>query len=218
MRPLKITARLSAGFISSDPWSPSIDGILAYQFMREKLGPEEFAISQHRSDMMQVVEGLPLAVERYGDWWWYQCSSPIYRSQLEMSRYLHRRFDAKQAERYWTDEGKSGKVLTAAGPYKNARLNYTQHITPKVEWHVVGDEAEIRRLLMRVTHIGGRVGSGFGKVRDWEIGDGDESLARLRRPLPKSFAQEHGIVGQEMIWGLRPPGRHPDNRTECVMP
>lgn len=216
MQTLNVKAHLSSGFISSDPWSPALDGIIAYQHMREKLGPEQFAMSQHRTDMMSVVDDLPLAKEEYGGQWWYACSSPIYKSHLERTVHLHRRFSAQRAERFWTDEGKSGKVLVAAGPYKNARLPFIHHITGVVEWNVVGNFAEVSRLLHRVTHIGGRTGAGFGKVIRWEINQGgDEDLARNHRPLPVEYAKNDGRV---MIWGLRPPVRHPDNRVECVMP
>lgn len=221
MQPLIITAHLMTGFASSDPWSPAIDGILAYQFMREKLGAEEFALHAHRDDQQEPVEGLPLAVERWGDWWWYQCSTPIYRSHAEVTRHLHRRFDAGSAERYWNNQGKSGKVMTGAGPYKNARLSLLQHVTPAVRWAVVGDKPEIERLLALVTHIGARCGSGYGRVRNWEVEEAEtlaEDLARQHRPLPETHPDALALEGPRMVWGLRPPGRHPLNITDCAMP
>lgn len=218
MQALKITAELMTGFASSDPWSPAIDGILAYQFMREKLGDEEFSVRSHRSDKQEVVEGLPLGVERHGDLWWYQCSFPEYTSVAEVTRHTHRRFDARQAEKYWGTPGKSGKVLVAAGPYKNARLKVRQHVTPRVSWHCIGDQAEIERLLARVTHIGARIGAGYGRVRRWVVEPSDcEHAARFRRGLPVAFASEHGLEGMQVIHGIRPPARHPDNKTLCVM-
>jgi CRISPR type IV-associated protein Csf3 len=218
MQALKITAELMTGFASSDPWSPAIDGILAYQFMREKLGDEEFAIRSHRMDLQEPVTGLPLGVEQHGDQWWYQCSFPEYTSVAEITRHTHRRFDARQAEKYWGTPGKSGKVLVAAGPYKNARLKLRQHVTPAVTWYCIGDQAEIERLLARVTHVGARVGAGYGRVRKWTVEPAEcETLARFRRGLPVEFAQAHQLEGQEMIHGIRPPVRHPDNKTLCVM-
>lgn len=221
MQPLIVTAELMTGFASSDPWSPSIDGILAYRVMMERLGPEAFALGQHRSDRLEPVEGLPLALEHWEDWWWYQCSAPIYRAHAEVVRHLHRRFDAHQAERWWGNQGKSGKVLTAAGPYKNARLPLMQHVTPAVSWVVVGDQAEIERLLGHVTHIGARVGAGFGRVRRWRVEEGGilgEDLARGHRPLPENHPDAPALEGPRMMWGLRPPVRHQGNITQCAMP
>lgn len=219
MQPLEITAELMSGFASSDPWSPAIDGIIGYQFMREQLGDEEFSITCHRLDLQRPIHGLPFGVEAYGDHWWYQCSFPHYRSVAEVTRYTHRRFDAKHAEKYWGTPGKSGKVLVAAGPYKNARMKVHQHITPRLTWYCIGDKSEIERLLARVTHVGAKIGAGFGRVRRWTVSPADcEEKARFCRSLPVEFAAKRGIEGQEMLWGIRPPVRHPDNRTQCIMP
>lgn len=221
MQPLIITAHLMTGFASSDPWSPAIDGILAYQFMREKLGAEEFALNQHRNDKLQPVDGLPLAVEQWQSWWWYQCSSPIYRAHADVTRYLHRRFDAGAAERYWGNQGKSGKVLVAGGPYKNVRMPIIQHVTPAVHWSAVGDKAEVERLLSKVTHIGGRCGAGYGRIREWSVTDGGEQVKVLacgHRPLPVDHEKASVLCGPIIPWGVRPPVRHDGNITLCAMP
>lgn len=217
---LKITAHLGNGFISADPWSPAIDGIIGYQYMRKKLGEEQFAMNQHRTDQMEPVDDLPLEKESFDGQWWYCCSSPIYEVACDRQVHLHRRFDAQRAEKYWTapKSGKSGKVLVAAGPYKNTRMPYTHRITRAVDWHVLGDKAAISPLLLSVTHIGSRTGSGFGRVIRWEItADGDEEKAKSFRPLPVGYrpSRANDFV---MIHGLRPPVRHPLNRVQCVMP
>lgn len=213
MQALKVTAHLASGFIAADPWSPSLDGILAYWHMREQLG-DEFATTSAQPHVMEPVTGLPLRVESHGALWWYACSSPIYETAAKVRRYLHRRFDDAQ-ERYLDIQGKSGKVLVAAGPYKNARNAYMQTVTGRIEWHVIGERVEIERLLRRCWHIGARTGSGFGRVRRWEFGEGDEHLALTHRPIPEEAAKS---VGPRMVWGIRPPGRLPINRTMCVMP
>src|SRR5690606_41719173 len=48
--PLTVTAHLATAYSSVDSWSPSLDGILAYWWLREQLGDEEFALgmSGHR--------------------------------------------------------------------------------------------------------------------------------------------------------------------------
>lgn len=78
MKPLKITAHLRTGFSAQFDWSVSIDGILAYQFMLEKLGPDAFAETHALVEEQSPVEGLPLAVERWNGDWWYQCSRPVF--------------------------------------------------------------------------------------------------------------------------------------------
>jgi CRISPR type IV-associated protein Csf3 len=216
LEPIVITAYLLNGFAHNDPWSPAIDGILAYWLMRERLGDEQFALETTNSDALRPVEGLPLGLERHGDWWWWQCSAPIYAAQAEFSRVFHRRFDAQLAERYMVP--KKGRISTSAGPLKNFRLTARVTVCDLVQWHVIGDGAEIERLLKRCTAIGHKIGSGNGRVRNWTVEPGgDEAKARFNRPLPLEFAKSNGIDGNIMEWSIRPPGRIAENQTLCLI-
>lgn len=88
-----------------------------------------------------------------------------------------------------------------------------------LEWHAVGDAAEIERLLRGVAQVGAHRGAGFGEVAEWLVEDGGEAserAARLRRPLPVGYARRLGLPGPVLPWGLVPPGRV--DRVECVMP
>jgi CRISPR type IV-associated protein Csf3 len=216
MQAIKITAQLYNGFTSSDPWSPSIDGILAYWHMREKLG-DEFELSCSSSAAMRPVDDLPLERIDHDGLWWYACSSPIYCVRASARKHIHRRFDDVH-ERHLDLQGKSGKILTAAGPFKNTRLAFLLRVTDRVEWHVVGDHDAIARLLHRCSHIGSRYGAGFGRVRDWTFEPGDRDIALRHRPVPLSYAEAHGIEGEMMRWGIRPPARIAACSAMCVMP
>lgn len=218
MTPLIIRAHLVNGFVSSDPWSPTIDGILAWSLMRQRMG-EGFMLACWDDSAMRPIEGLPLGVERHGDLWWYQASAPIYDAVGEHQFYWHRRFDAQLAERYVIPR-KTGRVETKAGPYKAFRLSALVHLCRAVEWHVIGDPDAIRSLLRPVTHIGARASMGCGRVRSWEVDydGGDEHRARFYRPLPVDFASAHGVEGPQIYWGIRPPARLRENCMVCVMP
>lgn len=214
MMPLCIRARLLNGYVARDPWSPTLDGILAAVVMRERLGAEAYAISAASPRTWSAVEGLPLAVERDGDLWWYQASSPRPVGEAGRERrHYHRRFD-DQHERFLVEGVR--RVMTAAGPYKATRLHDTRVICRGVEWHVVGDREEIDRLLRSVSQVGARRGCGYGEVVEWLIGAGDEDQARHRRPLPRSYAERVGIRGPVVPWTLVPPARH--SIVDCVMP
>jgi CRISPR type IV-associated protein Csf3 len=213
MEALKITAWLMNGFCANDPYSPAIDGIIGAAFRREQLGDEQFALDVAHFGRLQPVEGLPLQVEQFGEDWWYRCSLPIYQSRCVTNRFIHRRFNESEAERH---AGDAKKVEVTKGPYKNARLLLKQQVTDRIEWHVVGDRAEIDRLLQSISHVGKRIGGGFGQVRRWEIGEGDAETARFFRPLPREFADRHGKTGDIMQWGIRPPAKN--NQRVCVMP
>lgn len=213
MTPIRIRVRLVNGFVVKDPWSPAIDGIIAAAFMREKLGDDFF--TQREADM-QPVEGLPLAVERHDGRWWYLASSPAQiGARGQDKRFFHRRFD-DQHEAYLPPG--IGRVLTAAGPYKSSRLYERRAICRGLEWHVIGNEPEIRRLLGTIDQIGGGRGRGYGQVSEWLYDAGDEAIARRRRPLPVEYAQVIGVTGRVMPWGVVPPGRIAAAICDCVMP
>lgn len=217
MEPLVVRAVTPDGFAASDPWSPALDAILAHQVVYGRLGGERFALASAHTAEMAPVEGLPLEVERDGAWWWYQASSPIYEARAVERPHYHRRFDADLAARFGPSA--LGRVPTSAGPYKSSRLTVLERKCPSVTWHTIGDEREIRRLLARVTAVGAKVGSGYGRVARWTVETGgDPDLARFHRPLPVEFAARVGRGGDCMDWGIRPPGRLPANQTLCVMP
>ena len=218
MKPLKITAHLRSGFTSKFDWSVSIDGIIAYQFMLEKLGIDKFIETQAITSEQEPITGLPLAAERYGDDWWYQCSRPFFKSFDSHIKNIHRRFNAQEAERYVGDKTK--KVETTKGAYRNARLPKKIIVTPKIDWYVIGDKDEIRRLLSSVTHVGAQRRIGYGSVARWEVEDCQDAefKARFMRALPVQFAEENNVNGLTMDWHIRPPARHPDNTRLCVIP
>jgi CRISPR type IV-associated protein Csf3 len=217
MEALKVTAFLANGFASKFEWAPSIDGIIAWAYQREKLGVEEFTLTQHRLDLQAPVTGLPIGIEYFQGDWWYQCSIPIFDIKATATSNIHRRFNVREAEAYCHD--KKTKIETTKGPYKNARLLLRQFITPKVEYHVIGDMDEIQRLLKTITHIGTKLGSGFGRVQEWVVEkNGDENKARFLRPLPKPFAELHNVSGMVLEWGVRPPSRLAENLRTCVIP
>lgn len=214
MKPLNITAHLYNGFVASDAWSPTLDGILAYWQLR-LADSDGFLTHQGRSDLMEPVDGLPLEKISDGGLWWWACSAPIYECAQQQRAYFHRRFD-DQHERFLPEGTKS--VLTAAGPYKCYRKSVMLRVTSAVSWQCVGDADRIQALLDHCHHIGGKSSQGYGRVKRWQMEPGDERLARLHRPLPVAYAQQQGIDGPVMRWGLRPPGRIAANQAECVMP
>jgi CRISPR type IV-associated protein Csf3 len=215
MIPLKITAELFNGFAANDPFSPAIDGILAYWHCRLTMGDDEFIEAQSTGNL-STVENLQLAKTKFGDDWWYQCSLPIYKTHAEHQHHFHRRFDAFHAE---TRCDKQGKIETRCAPYKSTRMAVRLIVTRKVVWHVVGDKSEIESLLAHCHAIGAKTGSGYGRVKRWSVQiGGDESLARIHRALPVNYADKHGINGMQIYWGYRPAVRLPQNKTLCVIP
>ena len=218
MEPLRVRAHLANSFSAADPWSPSLDGILAYYQLRERLGEEEFALGMTGHRPLVTPDDLPLERVTWGEQWWWATSAPIVAVAARYTRHFHRRFDADQAERYL--DPRVRRVQVSAGPYKAYRHARTHTVTRQIVWHCIGDGAEIRRLLRLCTAVGFGRGQGYGTVTGWTVtAEGaDETLARFWRPLPADYAAAHGVDGPRLAWGIRPPGRMPENRTLCVMP
>ena len=206
--PLTVTATTPAGFVSADPWTPSLDGILAFAFMRERLGPD-FGTNID----VEPTEGLPLAVTRWRDLWWYECGLPEYVPAAQRTRHFHRRFDAGDAARFMTGRR---RVETSMGAYKNNRKPRLVHVCAEVSWKAVGDPAEVLRLLDGITAIGSGWSRGYGQVTGWTVREG--FWGGIRRMLPADYAEETGIRGSLAHCGFRPPGWLPENRTLCVTP
>lgn len=221
MQPLRVTAWLRHGYCASDPWSPSLDGILAYWVLREQLPEEAFA-----AGMSGLVEPVIADLSAYlareedgeGHWWWV-CSSPIPAQPLvRFPAWFHRRFDAGEAA--GRVDPRVRKVLITGGAYKNYRQRRIATATAALTWHCIGSAGAIARVLRRCSHVGHGIGRGWGEVVRWEVSvDGaDERLAREHRPLPVAWATARGIGGMVLDWGIIPPGRWPGHRALCVMP
>lgn len=217
--PLWVTARTPGGFSAADPWSPSLDGILAYQVLRARLGEEEFALGMTGHRPLVVCEDLPLRrVEHDGQWWW-AASAPQTERAGAFYRWFHRRFDQDAAMRYLPEGVR--RVETAAGPYKAYRHRREVTLTPAVRWAAIGDPAAVRALVETVETIGFGGTKGWGVVSAWcvEPDPTAEMAAMYSRPLPVGYARTVGLAGADLQWwGIRPPGRHPEHQTLCVMP
>lgn len=218
MEALRVIATLATAYSRRDPWSPALEGILAYWQLRATLGEEAFALGSTGMGEPIVCDDLPLGREAWqGDWWW-QASSPVVTAVAVFDRSIHRRFDDEAAYVY-LDPAKR-RIETAAGPYKNYRVRSPAVLAPCLEWHVIGEAAAIERLLARCDALGAGRGHGWGRVTGWQVTaeDADAERARCDRPLPEGFALAHGVSGPVQRWGIRPPGRWPAHQRACVMP
>lgn len=214
MTPLKIVAHLKSGFSAKFEFGLAIDSIIAYQVQLNKLGMDDFILTQ-QSGQLTPVDDLPIAKEYYGDDWWYQCSRPFFDVKHVMTKHKHRRFNAFEAEMYCHN---AKKVETTKGAYKNARLPLKLFITSQVIWYVNGDKAEIEALLKSITHIGANRSCGHGAINHWSV-DEHDSLddCRFRGIVPVDFAKEHNMDGMQMMWAIRPPYTLAENQRLCTI-
>ena len=203
MRPLIVRAHMAGAFVSASPWSPMLDGVLAYEVLRREMGDEFYAQNPQRDGIREAE--LPLARDTDGADWWWACSVPEYVDVQEHVRWSHGRFD-DQHERY-IDLGRRTKVETAGGRYKDMRLPLITHLATCITWNVRGCETCIRELLRDVTHLGQKRAAGHGLVREWSIEAAAEDLSWHRWvPAPQGRLQ-----------GIRPPYWHHELKRPCVL-
>ena len=215
MTALLVTAHLERGLSASDRWSPSLDSILAYFQLRDKIGIEQFNIEQSLNQQTDFTE-LPLEKVKGGEHWWYACSSPFYDASHEINRAFFKKFNIDSS---LLIERKVKTIELTKNQFKNYSLAFKEIVTKKISWHCIGDADEIERLLSQCQQIGAQRGKGLGYVEKWTIEDtGDAEKAKFSRAIPATFAEQNGINGIKCWRGFRPCFRIESNQALCVLP
>lgn len=217
-RPLKITANFQTGIIS-DPYLP-IDGILHYQVHRERLGEQTITLPG-QSTGGAVNHPLPLkkvnAYKRHNSrLWFYAASFAVWPDHAVEGRdYWNKRFDLSLCDLVdW--QGRKARLDVSAGRYKSYHMPVFYRAALYVDWYVVGDRAEIERLLQTVFCIGKKCVQGWGAVRKWEVQEWPEDWSiwsgagRLMRAIPQ---KEGGT-----LYGIRPSYWNPRHQFPCQLP
>lgn len=215
MIPLTVTAHLERGFSASDRWSPSLDSLLAALQLQENIGWQQYALEQSQNEVTDFTD-LPIEKVEVGGVWWWACSMPEFESSHEINRSFFKRFNLDLS---LLIERKVKTIELTKGQFKNYSLSFKEIITKQVTWHVIGDKAEIERLLNQCQQIGSQRGKGLGFVTHWEVKEGgDEQKAMFNRAVPAEFAEKNGITGVKMWRGFRPCLRIVENQCVCVLP
>lgn len=214
MKPLIVTAHLERGFSASDPWSPSLDSILAYLQLQAEIGID----AMHQQIAMNEktdVDNLPLEKVHGGGVWWYACSFPDYQATHEHQRAFFKKFNIDSS---LLIDRKVKTIELTKNQFKNYSLSFKEIITKSVTWHCIGNKEAIERLLSQCQQIGAKRGKGLGYVIKWDVKDGgDSEKAKYHRAIPADFAEKQGMTGFKMWRGFRPCFRIVENQTLCVM-
>ncbi len=208
--PLRVRAYLQTGVISNR-YLP-LDGALLAVAMRERYGVQ--FVTSPKALFHKLVD-LPLEKRGEGDRWYYACSFAQWSSDLvESSNFFVKRFDLALSDLI-DFGGKVKKINTAGGRYKNYHIKVYYNVALWVEWYLVGNEREIRRLLRFVTHLGKKTVQGWGAVKEWEVEriDDDWSVwkeGKLVRAIPSDTG--------DYLYGIRPPYWLSQHQFMCQMP
>jgi len=213
MKALKITAHLEKGFSASDAWSPSLDSILAYFSLKNKLGSRQFNLDTAMG-VQTTVDDLPLERICFDEKWWWACSTPEFDKQQEINRAFYKKFNIDTALMI---ERKVRNIELTKNQFKNYALIFKEIITDSVSWHVIGDEAKIMALLADCQQIGAKRGKGMGLVTKWSVSAGDMQKALYKRALPIEYAELKKIQGVKLWRGFCPSYRLTENQGLCVI-
>jgi len=192
---IKVTAKMMTGQVATTDGYLALDGILAYVWMKEN-HPELMDADAGKNNPIIIPDDLPIAKRGAGDDWYYACSFACYTPLKETRRYWHKRFDAQLAEEYVDFGNRRGKVNVRSAQYKNYRIPLNILLIPEITWYLVGDKAEVERMVNQITHIGKKASQGLGLVREWTVESIEEDLSWLR-PIPDEN-------GDDFI-SIRPP-------------
>ena len=99
----------------------------------------------------------------------------------------------------------------------------------EIQWHAIGDIEHIKEILMDADSIGGRRGSGEGKVESWQVQRTPRSdvflfahthpNGKLGRAVPVACAKKMKLTNwHEGYAGLRPPMFHKARQQLLVLP
>lgn len=209
MNHLIITAKLRNGFVTADPWSPSIDSILSYFHLKNKIGWTEFSSSMSVGEQT-TVDDLPInKIVRDGFWWW-DCSIPIYQASNVFVRSYYKRFNIDTISLL---ENKVKTIELTKNQFKNYSNTFRHIISGEVSWHVVGDKKKIGGLLTGCIQIGGKRGKGMGEIISWEIEEVSKCESSNRWvPISSSDIEAYDDV---MYRAFRPSFRLKCNQSIC---
>lgn len=212
--PLKITVYPQCGIIS-DRYLP-IDAIFYYQVMRERLG-EQTVTLPGQSYGGPVDHVLPLQkVNSHTRQWFYAASFAQWPDHAtEGTDYWNKRMDMSLIDLVdW--QGRKPRADISTGRYKSYHMPVFYRSALSVSWYVVGDRAEIARVLRFVTHVGKKVSQGWGAIRRWTVDPFPHdwsvwsSTGKLMRAIPEAESPT--------TYGLRPSYWLPKHQFRCRMP
>lgn len=220
---LIVRAVLGSPIVMAPHEGITLDGPLAYAAFVDERGeaafgpaPDPIVIERESATPNPRV---PLATHGDGNDWVYCSSHGVLVGHVGGQRHhVHKRFDdALQLQGAYA---RDGRVLGNSGPLRSHRIPRWAEVAEAIEFRVVGDRAELERLLRSyVTHVGKQTGTGWGVVAVWEF-EADErgdswlitSEGKPARPIPTAWGE---FPGDRRNAAIRPPYWLQAHRREC---
>lgn len=234
--PVRVTARLSTGFVTATPWGIALDGLLAAELWadqkaRTRADGDDPGPGLHAQDNPPDLE-LPLArCHRPAELWHWAatCSFPIDQcpGQPPEVRYWTARVDQRATAQI--SRTIPATVSESRGRYRARRMPALATVCRAVTWYAVGDPEAIAALVEPIVAIGKRRGVGEGHVLAWELATAPDlhefTAAHLHpngtlgRPTPAECLAGTGVAGSMVgTAGLRPPYMHRSRQHQLHTP
>lgn len=214
-RPLRVRAYLQTPVLCDDHLP--LDGILYYQAVREKLGPQEMSLPGQSKEPEAITVRLPfMKMCRQSDAWFYASSFAQWPEHVVYGQdHWNKRFDQQYAD--LVDFGKKkARVDTTRGAFKSYHMPVHYRHALYVEWYCMGARADIERLLPFCTHLGKKTSQGYGAVLRWEVTDWPENWS-VRGPAGK-LMRAVPVRRGGVLYGVRPSYWHPRHQFACKLP
>lgn len=220
-RTVRVVARLAQGAVLDERWPATLDGIVASQARRDRLGDCHGSDPDHHTDRLpfcRVTEGT-------GKQWWWAASGaePIGIAERDV-HWVHKRVKHAAADQC-TGAHLPPTIYDSMSRWRAYRLPVVATACAALGWWAVGHPDEIAAAVDRVCSVGGKWATGEGRVVTWEVTDcGHADLARvvwsddgtISRPVPARCAATVGAAPDcdTVQAAVRPPYWRPPPVTE----
>ena len=219
MKQLQITAFMNTPLSVNDSWSPNLDAILYYFWLKK-----EGLFQPNVNPDNYIKAEIPLAEIEIDNVSFYKVSSPMYQVKRTQSMRYRKRWDNQDKHIEWGKQ--KAKIKTAEGHSKNWDLPLRLVETNRIDWFAEGNAMAIEELLADCKHLGKKRSQGKGLVRKWAIKQiqKDKTIVfneKIMRPIPVSVAShflQDTSKQKTLYWAYKPPYFLPDNQANCFMP
>jgi CRISPR type IV-associated protein Csf3 len=189
-KPFKLTFKMMTSICLSHPWV-HLDGILAHLLLRKLLKENFYTLpSKMPIDFFSLLD-LPLKKLRNNGTFIYHSSvSRFNRDEIYVDK-IYKRFEDTKMK--WMDPGRSKKIDTTRGRFKNYMINLPYIPTSQVVFYGNGDIKEIKELIKYLPGLGKKIAAGFGFYHSFKMKEIEQDTSLVNknneamRPIPSEF-------------------------------
>lgn len=214
MKTYKITFIMDAPLAFVTP--PLFDGIMAYAYVREKMGSKFVqTLNIDKDDKMLDFEDLPIQRHEKG----YFLASRMFWDEKRAVPHIQRwrkRWASKHDRIADFGKGKR-KVGVGSGEYKSYDMPLTCITIDKVWFYFRSEKLEEVKYLLEkwVNFIGKKRAQGYGYFDRFEIEECNYDFPLGSRPIPARFVDMRNVSGTVKYCSWKPPYWLPENFEEC---